>query len=70
MRNVLRAVVLLVVFVGVAILTYEAVISRAPVRYGAYAPEVRLAAEMAGLFAGGIAVAAVGIAMVWGKRQG
>jgi len=64
MKIALRAVVLVGVFAGVGVLTYEGVISRAPVRYGAYVPEVRLAAMMAGLFAGGAAVVVVGIAMV------
>jgi uncharacterized membrane protein len=72
MKTALRMIVLVGVFVGAALLAYAAVMSHATMRYGTYGAEVRLAAEMAGLFAGGIAVAVVGVVMVWrrGRRQG
>ena len=66
MRLALRAAVLLLVFSGVAWLSARAVLARA-------APstplsEVRLAAAMAGLFAGGACTVIVGIAMFWKRR--
>jgi hypothetical protein len=69
MRVALRTLVLVAVFVGVGWLTARAVMDHAASR-GAMQPEVRLAGEMAGLFAGGAAALIVGIAMVWspGKR--
>jgi len=57
-------------FAAVGWCAYREVMAHAVIRYGGPMPEMRLAAEMAGLFAGGIAVAAVGIAMVWGKGRG
>jgi hypothetical protein len=69
MRIALRTLVLLVVFAGVGWLTAHAVMGHAASK-GAMQPEVRLAGEMAGLFAGGAATLVVWIAMVWsrGKR--
>jgi hypothetical protein len=64
MRVVVRAVVLLAVFVGVWWVVAREVTTHA-VAGGAPVAEVRLSGEMAGLFAGGLAVVAVGIAMVW-----
>ncbi len=67
MRIALRALVLLVVFLGVGWLTARRVQAHAVA--GTPAAEVRLAAAMAGLFAGGAAVVVVGIALLW-KRGG
>ena len=72
MRGAVRTVVLLAVFVGVGWVSAHEVmrhaVSHAP-NVGAMDPEVRLAAEMAGLFAGGAATLIVGIAMVWTRGK-
>lgn len=68
MRVAMRVLVLLAVFAGAGW-----VAARGVMRHGAShaargvapEPEVRLAAEMAGLFAGGAAALVMGIAMVW-----
>jgi hypothetical protein len=58
-----RALVLVAVFVGVGVLTSRLVVSHA-VNAGQAQAEVRLAGEMAGLFAGGGAAMLVGVGMV------
>jgi hypothetical protein len=63
MRVALRVLVVVFVFAGVGVLTAVAVTHHAVV--GTPAAEVRLAAAMAGLFAGGAAAVVVGIALVW-----
>ena len=67
MRIVLRALILLTVFVVVGWFTAAHVQSHAIA--GTPAAEVRLASAMAGLFAGGAAVVVTGIALLW-KRSG
>ena len=62
-----RAAVVLAVFAGVGWLMARAVIAHAAAG-GAPIAEVRLAAAMAGLFAGAAAALVVGIAMVWRRR--
>ena len=69
MRIALRALILVVVFVGVGWLTASGVM-RHVASGGAMQPEVRLAGAMAGLFAGGAATVIVGIAMVWRRGKG
>lgn len=69
MRLALRVLVLVALFAGVGWLTARAVMDHAVSR-GAMQPEVRLAGEMAGLFAGGAAALIVGIAMVWSRGKG
>ena len=64
MRILLRVVMLLMVFGGVGWMAARGVMRHAA-NEGAMEPEVRLAGEMAGLFAGGAATLIVGIAMVW-----
>ena len=68
MRVVVRALVLVAVFVGVGWLTARAVMSHVA-SAGAMQPEVRLAGAMAGLFAGGAVTLIVGIAMVWSRKS-
>jgi hypothetical protein len=62
MRTALRVLVLLLVFGGVAWLAAWAVMAHAAA--GTPEAQVRLAAGMAGLFAGGAAAVIVGVAMV------
>jgi hypothetical protein len=66
MRLALRGLILLTVFVGVGLLTAQAVIHHASPT--APAAEVRLSAAMAGLFAGGAATVLAGIAMLWRRK--
>jgi hypothetical protein len=66
MRGALYALLLLSVFAVVGLLTAHLVMARAA---GAERPEVRLAAETAGLFAGGAAATVVLIALAWGRRR-
>ncbi len=68
MRVAMRALVLAAVFAGVGWLTARAVMDHAASK-GAMQPEVRLAGEMAGLFAGGAATLIAGIAMVWPRGK-
>lgn len=72
MRVALRVLVLLLVFAGVGWMAAGGVMrhaARHAARGGAPEPEVRLAAEMAGLFAGGAAALVMGIAMVWMRNK-
>ena len=69
MRVAVRVLVLVAVFAGVGWLTARAVMDHAASK-GAMQPEVRLAGEMAGLFAGGAATLVVGIALVWSRGKG
>jgi hypothetical protein len=68
MKLFVRAVVLIAVFAGVGFAVAKAVIDHAAVN-GAAGPEVRLAGAMAGLFAGGLAVAMSGLGMVLLRRK-
>lgn len=54
MRIAVRALIVLAVFVGVGVLTAHLVLAH-HANAGAYEPQVKLGADMAGLFAGGIA---------------
>jgi len=63
MKLALRALLLLAVFLGIGLLTYQTVLTHSAQRAGAYLPETRLAAMMAGLFAGGAATVLTGIAL-------
>jgi hypothetical protein len=63
MRVALRVAVLLLVFGGVGWLAAHLVVSHAAV--STPQAQVRLAAAMAGLFAGGGSAVIVGIAMLW-----
>jgi len=67
MRVALRAVLVLAVFGAVGLLAARAVLGRAAP--ATPAPEVHLAAAMAGLFAGGAAAALTLIAMLWTGRH-
>jgi hypothetical protein len=64
MRVVLRAAVVLGVFVVVAFTISHAVMAHELVNGDTPFAEVRLASWMAGLFGGGLAAVAVGIALV------
>jgi hypothetical protein len=54
MRIAVGALIVLAVFVGVGVLTAHLILAR-HTNAGAYEPQVRLGADMAGLFAGGMA---------------
>jgi len=70
MKLVARALLLLAVFVGVGLMTYQAVLAHSAQHAGVYLPETRLAAMMAGLFAGGGATVVAGIALaLTGRRR-
>lgn len=69
MKLALRALLLLAVFLGIGLLTYRAVLAYSAQRAGAYLPETRLAAMMAGLFAGGAAAVLTGIALAITSRR-
>jgi len=70
MRYAWRAILLVVVFVGVGLATADGVVRHA-VNAGAAESQIRLAGAMAGLFAGGAAAVVVGIAMALaGGRRG
>jgi len=70
MRFAWRAVLLVLVFVGVGLATADGVVTHA-VNAGSAESQVRLAGAMAGLFAGGAAAVVVGIAMVvMARRRG
>jgi len=66
MRPALRAVVVLLIFAGVAWLTAHIVTIHAAA--GTPAAQVRLSAAMAGLFAGGATAVIGAIAMFWKRR--
>ena len=69
MRLTLQVLLLLAVFAAVAWLAAHMAIARAVA--GTPLPEVRLAAAMAALFAGGAAAVLAGIAMLWiGRKRG
>jgi hypothetical protein len=71
MKLALRVLMLLTVFAGISLFTYRAVLAHAAQNAGVYLPETRLAAMMAGLFAGGAATVLTGIALaVGGRRRG
>ena len=63
-----RAAVVLAVFAGVGLLTSHAVIAH-EVRQGIAGVQVRMAAWMAGLFAGGAAATVAGIALIVTRRR-
>ena len=72
MRVALRVVVLLLIFVGVGWMAAHGVMRHAAdhaQNTAAMQPEVRLAAEMAGLFAGGAATLIAGIAILWSRDK-
>jgi hypothetical protein len=64
MRLVLRAAVVLAVFVVIALTISHAVMAHELASGDTPVAEVRLASWMAGLFGGGLAAAVVGIALV------
>jgi len=68
MRFLWRVVLVLVVFVGVGRITSQ-IVGRHATQAGAYEPEVRLGAAMAGLFAGGFAATVVGIVVIWPRKK-
>jgi len=55
MKMALRVLIVLAVFVGVGWFAFHAVLAHTAVRTSGYAPEARLGAYAAGLFAGGAA---------------
>jgi hypothetical protein len=55
MKLALRISSVVVVFVGVWVATYRALMHHAAERAGAYVAEVRMGSLMGGLFAGGLA---------------
>ena len=63
MRVAVRALIVLAVFVGVGLVTAHLVLVR-HANAGAYQPQVKLGADMAGLFAGGAAALLAIIAVV------
>ncbi len=69
MKLALRTLLLLAVFIGVGLLTYHAVLNHSAQQAGAYLPATRLAAMMAGLFAGGAATVLTGIALALTSRR-
>ncbi len=69
MKLALRAVLLIAVFAGIGVLTYHAVLTHSARQAGAYLPATRLAAMMAGLFAGGAATVLTGIALALTGRH-
>ncbi len=69
MKLALRVLLLLAVFAGIGLLTYQAVLGHSAQRAGAYLPETRLAAMMAGLFAGGAATVLAGLATLLLRRK-
>jgi hypothetical protein len=64
MRLVLRAAIVLAVFVVIALTISHAVMAHELASGDTPVAEVRLASWMAGLFGGGLAAAVVGIALV------
>jgi hypothetical protein len=64
-----RGIVVLAVFVCVALTVSHAVMAHEMATVGAPFAEVRLASWMAGLFAGGAAAVAVGIAILIKRRR-
>jgi hypothetical protein len=68
MAVAVRVVILLFVAVGAGWLAAMAVMHHAA-NAGAMEPEVRLAGEMAALFAGGAMALVAGIAMVWLRKK-
>jgi hypothetical protein len=69
MKLALSALLLVTVFAGVGVLTAHAVLAHSAQRAGVYLPETRLAAMMAGLFAGGGAAVIAGIALLIAGRR-
>jgi hypothetical protein len=69
MKLAFRALLLAAVFAGVGLVTAHTVLSHAVARHGTAAPETRLAAMMAGLFAGGAATVIAGIALALSRRK-
>jgi len=69
MKIALRVLLLIVVFAGVGVLSYRAVLAHGAQQAGAYLPETRLAAMMAGLFAGGAATVITGIALAFNANR-
>lgn len=72
MRIVMRILLLLLVFVGVGWVTTTEVMRHTESQAqnsGTMESQVRLAGEMAGLFAGGAATVIVGIALVWFRKE-
>jgi hypothetical protein len=69
MKLALRALLLLAVFACVGLFTYQAVLTHSAQQAGAYLPATRLAAMMAGLFAGGAATVLTGIALALTARR-
>jgi hypothetical protein len=69
MRIAVRALIVLAVFVGVGVLTAHLVLEH-HADAGSYQPQVRLAADMAGLFGGGAAALITLIVVVrWNRRK-
>ncbi len=68
MRSVWKGVIVAAVFVVVWLLTMH-VISAETAVLGPYRPEVRLAAMMGGLFAGGFAASLTLIALLWKRKK-
>lgn len=72
MKVALRILILLLVFLGFGWVAFREVIRYASNNShtaGATMPEVTLAGETAGLFAGGAATLIVGIAMAWSRKK-
>jgi hypothetical protein len=69
MKLALRILLLLAIFLGAGGLTDHAVLAHSAQHAGVYLPETRLAAMMAGLFAGGAATSLTGIAMALTHRK-
>jgi urea transporter len=68
MRKFWKGLLVAAVFAGVWALTTR-VISVETAVLGPYRPEVRLAAMMGGLFAGGFAASLTLIALVWKRKK-
>lgn len=69
MRAVLRAVVVVAVFVGVGFAVSHVVMVHEIAKAGAPVAEVRLASWMSGLFVGGLAAVLAGIALLVRRRR-
>jgi hypothetical protein len=63
-----KGIVVLAVFVCVALLADHVILAQSAV-LGTYRPEVRLAAAMGGLFAGGFAASLTLIALLWKRKK-
>jgi ABC-type enterochelin transport system permease subunit len=69
MKLALSTLLLVSVFAGVGVFTAHAVLAHSAQHADVYLPETRLAAMMAGLFAGGAATVLAGIALLITRRR-